>query len=108
MSTGTADLLHDAPDPAGVVLDGPEATIAARSPLQLFWRRLRRDKVAMSALAFIVLLILVAILAPLIIKLVGAPGTTARDRSSLDDFGLPDGRGEAVSTDWQGPRASVG
>ncbi len=100
MSTGTADLLHDAPDPAGIPLDGPEASIAARSPLQLFWRRLRRDKVAMSALVFIVLLILVAVLAPLIVKLVGAPEPTVRDKGSLDDFGLPDadGRGAPGST----------
>jgi len=93
VSTGTADLLHDAPDPAGAILDGPEATIAARSPLQLFWRRLKRDKVAMAALGFIVVLIVVAILAPLIIKLVGAPGPTVRDKGALDDFGLPDANG---------------
>ena len=40
--------------------------MAARSPLQLFWRRFRKDKVALAALTFIVLLILVAIFAPLI------------------------------------------
>jgi len=93
VSTGSVDLLQDAPDPAGIALTGDDAAIAARSPLQLFWRRLKRDKVAMAALIFIVLLILVAIFAPLIVKLVGAPGPYVRDRNALDDFGLPDGNG---------------
>ena len=35
--------------------------IAARSPMQLFWRRFRSDKVAIVALVFIVCLIVVAI-----------------------------------------------
>jgi len=53
MSTGTSELLHSegsgiATDP---VLTGEERKITARSPLQLFWRRFRRDKVAMAALA---------------------------------------------------------
>jgi peptide/nickel transport system permease protein len=89
LSTGApSDLLQaDGPDLAPVSSD--ELAIAARSPLQLFWRRLRRDKVAMAALIFIVLLILVAILAPLIVKLFGAPGPYETDRTTLDEFGLP-------------------
>ncbi len=90
MSTGSVDLLaHEGDDP-DLETDGAAAAIEARSPLQLFWRRLRRDKVAMTALVFIVLLILAAILAPLIVKLVGAPGISTPDRSTFDDFGLPD------------------
>ena len=75
-------------------LQGPAAgqqEIAARSPLQLFWRRLRRDKVAMTALTFIVVLCLVALLAPLVIKIVGAPEPHVQNRETLDDFGLPSG-----------------
>ena len=83
MSTGTSELLH--PEGAGVateeVLSGEERAITARSPLQLFWRRFRRDKVAMAALAFIVLLILIAIFAPLIVKAVGARIRTSRTRT---------------------------
>ena len=45
--------------------------------MQLFWRRLRRDKVAMTALAFIVLLIFVAIFAPLIVKIARRAGPAA-------------------------------
>ncbi len=75
MSTGTSELLPSAG--SGVageeILSGEERAITARSPLQLFWRRFRRDKVAMTALAFILLLVVVAVAAPLIVDLAGAP-----------------------------------
>ena len=93
MSTGTSELLHS--EGSGVagdeILSGEERKITARSPLQLFWRRFRRDKVAMAALAFIILLVLVAIFAPLIVKAVGAPDPNVQDPNALDDFGLPAG-----------------
>ena len=65
--------------------------IAARSPLELFWRRLRQDKVALTALGFIVLLIVVALAAPLIVKLVGAPPPDQQSTAALDQFGSPTG-----------------
>ena len=93
MSTGTSELLH--PEGTGVagdeILSGEERKITARSPLQLFWRRFRRDKVAMAALGFIILLVLVAVFAPLIVKAVGAPEPNVQDPNALDDFGLPAG-----------------
>jgi peptide/nickel transport system permease protein len=67
------------------------AAIAARSPMELFWRRLRQDKVAIAAAIFIVLLILAAIFAPLLIKLVGATGPTVQNHDTLDSFGTPTG-----------------
>jgi peptide/nickel transport system permease protein len=67
------------------------AAIAARSPMELFWRRLRSDKVAMAALVFIILLVLVAVFAPLIIKLVGARGPNEQSSQYLDSFGTPTG-----------------
>ena len=93
MSTGTSELLHSEGSGAGAeeVLSGEERRITARSPLQLFWRRFRRDKVAMAALFFIVVLVLVAIFAPLIVKAVGAPEPNVQDPNALDDFGLPAG-----------------
>ena len=88
MSTGSVDLLvHEGEDP-DVAIE-PADRITARSPLELFWARLKRDRVAMVALAFIVMLVLVAIFAPLIVKLVGAPGISTPDRTTFDDFGLP-------------------
>ena len=73
MSTGTTELLgheEDATQETGLVA-GQQVT--ARSPLQLFWRRFRKDKVAMVAAGFVVLACLVAILAPVIVKVTGAP-----------------------------------
>jgi peptide/nickel transport system permease protein len=67
------------------------AAIAARSPLQLFWRRIRDDKVALAAATFIVLLVLCAIFAPLLIKLVGTTGPTEQNPKVLDSFGTPSG-----------------
>ena len=89
MSTGTPDLLQEEAAAAEVVIvPGGEV---ARSPLQLFWRRLRRDKVAMTALGFIVLLVLLAILAPVIVALFGAPGPRVQSSEALDVFGSPSG-----------------
>jgi peptide/nickel transport system permease protein len=87
---GSTDLLHAEDTGVDQIVRG-EAQVAARSPLQLFWRRLRRDKVAMVALGFIVILILVAILAGPIRKLVGAPPPNVQESNALDDFGLPQG-----------------
>ena len=71
------------------VVDGKQVT--ARSPLQLFWRRFRRDKVAIVAAGFVVLAVLVAIFAPLIVKVTGAPDPNVQNPDLLDDFGSPSG-----------------
>lgn len=63
----------------------------ARSPWQLLWRRLRADRVALVALAVIVVLVLAALLAPLVVKLAGAPGPNVQDRDATDMFGTPMG-----------------
>ncbi|HEX5617620.1 MAG TPA: ABC transporter permease [Solirubrobacteraceae bacterium] len=63
--------------------------------MQLFWRRFRRDKVAIVALIFIGMLILVAIFAGPITRLVGAPPPNVQQTSALDDFGLPEGPSSA-------------
>src|SRR6476661_6291831 len=65
--------------------------ITARSPLQLFWRRFRSDKVAMVSLAFIVLLIIVALAAPLVVKAFGVSGPNVQNVGALDAFGQPSG-----------------
>lgn len=56
-----------------------------------FWRRLLADRVATVSAAFVVVLILIAILAPLIVKAVGAPGPYVADPSARDRFGDPTG-----------------
>ena len=94
MSTGDpVGLIHEE-DEHSVVVEGGgagEPAITARSPLQLFWRRLRRDKVAMAALGFIIALILMAILAPVIVSILGIPDPKAQNSDALDLFGGPTG-----------------
>jgi peptide/nickel transport system permease protein len=87
VSTGAAELLQDT---GGTITDeaaGTQQEIAARSPLALFWRRLRQDKVALVALGFIVLLIVIALFAGLIVKLFGAHPPNAQNSAALDEFG---------------------
>jgi peptide/nickel transport system permease protein len=71
--------------------DFPEAGegVAARSPLQLFWRRFRQDRVALAALAFVVFLFVVALAAPLIVQLLGLPGPSVQNPNLTDSFGSP-------------------
>jgi peptide/nickel transport system permease protein len=92
MSTGAgaSDLLHAEDSGLDQIVRGEQA-VAARSPLQLFWRRFRRDKVAMVALGFIALLIVIAILAGPITKLFDAPAPNVQQSEALDEFGLPEG-----------------
>jgi peptide/nickel transport system permease protein len=87
MSVGGVDLVPA----AGGGLDFLDAVgdIAARSPLQLFWRRLRQDRVALVSLWFIVLLILLAIAAPLVVSVLGLPGPNAQNLNLTDSFGSP-------------------
>ena len=86
--------LREAPAPVGGSAELTEidpTAIAARSPWQLFSRRFREDKLALASVVFIILLVLVAIFAPLVIKIFGAPGPNVRDTSALDIFGTPTG-----------------
>jgi peptide/nickel transport system permease protein len=89
VSTGTSETLLES-EPADLV-DESAAEIAARSPLELFWRRLRRDKVALVALSVVVFMVLIAILAPLIVKVFGLPNPNTQNDNLLDDFGSPTG-----------------
>jgi ABC-type dipeptide/oligopeptide/nickel transport system permease subunit len=88
MSVGAAEVL---PGPGEGSLDFLEAggDIAARSPLQLFWRRFRRDRVALVSLGFIFLLIILAIAAPLVVDIIGLPGPNTQNLNLTDEFGAP-------------------
>ena len=90
MST-TADTALDI-WPEGAPPEAPtRRSIAGRSPFQLFWERFREDKVAVAALVFIVLEILLAVFAPWIVRLLGHP-PNAQYPGTLDpSFGTPTG-----------------
>jgi peptide/nickel transport system permease protein len=89
MAVGEARTSPEAPAPVGAsptLADLEAPAIAARSPWQLFSRRFREDRIAMGALVFLVILAFLAIFAPLIVDLVGAPDPDARDSGALDPF----------------------
>jgi peptide/nickel transport system permease protein len=65
--------------------------VTARSPLELFWRRFRADRVAMVSAIFIVLLIVVALAAHPIVSLLGVSGPNQPNLGALDAFGQPTG-----------------
>ena len=81
---GGLDFLAGAPPPQGGV-----AQLAARSPLQLFWRRFRRDRVALASLAFIALLVVLALAAPLVVSALGLPGPNVQNPNLTNAFGSP-------------------
>ena len=87
--TTTAAPVLDAP--LGGAPAGERAAIAGRTPFQLFWERFKEDRVALVALGFIVLEILIAILAPWIVRVFGHP-PNAQFPDELDPtYGTPTG-----------------
>ena len=93
MSVGGAELL---PTPgSGLELLEPIGEVTARTPTQLFWRRFRRDRVAIVSLLFICFLIVVALAAPLIVEILGLPGPNVQNSNLTDSFGSPLGPSSA-------------
>lgn len=91
MSTDLAK--HDPAAPEPVVPDAleleGESRIEGRTPLELAWAKLRRDRVAMVSLAVIALIIIVALAAPLIASLVGHGPNDQYRQAGLTPAGLP-------------------
>jgi peptide/nickel transport system permease protein len=89
---------EDRPTPVGAsaeLVEIDEGVLAA-SPWQLFWRRFRGDRLAMASLVFVVLIALVAIFAPVVISIFGAPGPDATDTNAFDPiFKTPEGPSSA-------------
>jgi peptide/nickel transport system permease protein len=94
MSVGGSELLVEGEATVDAI-ELAAGEISARSPGALFWRRLRSDRVAMISGGFIVLLILIAIFAPLIVDLFGLPSPNANNSDALDAFGSPTGPSSA-------------
>jgi len=63
--------------------------IEARSPWQLAWRRIRRDRVALISACYIALITLLAIFAPVIAHIVGHGPNTQYLHTGLTPQGLP-------------------
>jgi peptide/nickel transport system permease protein len=73
--------------------------IAGRSLRQIAWSRLKRDKVAMVSLTWVILVIVVAVLAPVIIRIVGVDPYEFDAKAVSDAGGLPLGRWGGISLD---------
>jgi peptide/nickel transport system permease protein len=78
--------------------------IQGRSTWQLAWYRLRRDRAAVISFAVIVVIILVAIFAPLFATITGHGVNQQFRTTGLSSFGLPVGPGKTfiMGTDDQG------
>ncbi len=87
MSAGAAELLPSGGDALEFLDVG--GAVQARSPLQLFWRRFRQDRVALVSLGFIVFLIVIAVAAPLVVSVLGLPGPDVQNLNLTDSFGSP-------------------
>src|SRR5690349_8945309 len=72
-------------------ITGPTATagIEGRTPWQLAWQRLRRDRVAMVSIVVIALIVLMAIAAPLAALVTGHPPNEQYRTIGLTPDGLP-------------------
>jgi peptide/nickel transport system permease protein len=68
--------------------------VVGRSPWELFWRQFRKDRFALAGIVLIVIMVGLAIAAPLFSKISGH-GPNDTNLLALDEFGLPSGpRGE--------------
>jgi peptide/nickel transport system permease protein len=65
--------------------------IVALSPRQLFWRRFRSDRVALGSALVIVVVVLVAIFAPIVVHILGLPGPEQQNTNLLGAFGQATG-----------------
>jgi ABC-type dipeptide/oligopeptide/nickel transport system permease subunit len=82
----------EVPEPVPTTADAAAPAAAARSPLQLFWSRLRGDRLALVSLGFIAFIVLIALLAPVIVDLAGARPPNEPAKRYLDPaFGTPTG-----------------
>jgi peptide/nickel transport system permease protein len=74
-------------------LDADAAKIQGRSQWQLTWRRLRQDKVAMASLVVILVIVVLAIAAPLFVSISHHPPNIAYPNTGEDAAGNPVGPG---------------
>src|SRR3954453_4309227 len=81
-----------------------ERKIQGRSPWLLAWERLRHDRVAMVSLVVIILIVLMAIFAPLVAKVTGHGVYEQFRETGLDPNGEPTGPGKEfwLGTDENG------
>jgi ABC-type dipeptide/oligopeptide/nickel transport system permease subunit len=81
--------------PSAELVELGQMPIITRSPRELFWLRFKQDKLALVSLAFLFVLILIAIFAPVVVSIFGAPDPNMTNSDALDIFGTPTGPSSA-------------
>lgn len=82
------------------VLEGAGVSIAGRSLGQIAWLRLKRDKVAIAGAVVVLLLILMAVFAPLIVSLLGHPPDEFHTDQLDPELGMPKGAFGGISSEF--------
>nr|WTB33826.1 ABC transporter permease [Streptomyces sp. NBC_00830] len=83
-----------------VTADVPARSIEGRSPGRIAWTRLKRDKVALAGGVVVLLLILIAVFAPLIVNLLGHPPNEFHEDLLDPDLGIPKGSFGGMNSDY--------
>ncbi|MFD4507770.1 ABC transporter permease [Streptomyces sp. NPDC058457] len=94
----TAEAAPSAAEEAAVATAGDKA-VQGRSLGRIAWERLKRDKLALSGGVVVLLLVLVAVLAPMIANLVGQDPDTFHESLIDPLFGTPKGSLGGISGD---------
>jgi peptide/nickel transport system permease protein len=70
----------------------PSKQVVGLSPGKLFWRRFRKDRFALAGIVFIIVMVALALSAPLVARLVGhGPNEIFVQQGALNELGLPVG-----------------
>ncbi|MCX5210705.1 ABC transporter permease [Kitasatospora sp. NBC_00240] len=95
-TTGSAGPAETGPAPAAA----PVKKIEGRSPGRIAWDRLKRDKVALAGGVVVMLLILVALFAPVLTALLGHPVDEPHPDQINPELGLPNHPFGGMSSDF--------
>jgi len=76
---------------SGTRVDALAGQTEALTPRQLFWRRFRSDRAALVAAIIVIALLVLAIAAPLVVRLLGLPGPDVQDVKLTGAFHSPTG-----------------
>jgi peptide/nickel transport system permease protein len=69
----------------------PGVAVAGRTPWQIFWGRFRKDRVAIAGALFVVALLIIAVTAPFLTKLLVHHGPNEQFKDMTNEFGIPYG-----------------
>lgn len=89
MATTDPGVLAQTPAPIPSATDEVPNEVIGRTPWQLFWLRFKKDKAALAGACFVVLLVLIALLAPLIADHVVHHGMNEINQELTTSFGAP-------------------